>query len=128
MATDAFVQCRVSGETKARLRALATEHQLTESALLKRLLDHLLFRPSERVASASEQSEAPRGERLYVRLSEADRQLLQARADGRFMAEATYASLLLRAHLRGSTPLPKLELAALNRSVAELSAVRGALQ
>jgi hypothetical protein len=38
------------------------------------------------------------------------------------MAPATYASFLVRAHLRSLAPLPKEELAALKRSVAELGA------
>ncbi len=36
---------------------------------------------------------------------------------------ATYASVLLRAHLRQLTPLPKDELLALKRSIAELGAI-----
>lgn len=127
MATDSFVQCRVSSETKARLRAFASEQQLSESAVIQRLLDQTLFRPSELVASTSGRCDAPRSERLYVRLSRADRLLLQARADGRGMAEATYVSLLLCAHLRNSAPLPKTELAAFLRCIAELSAFRGSL-
>lgn len=39
------------------------------------------------------------------------------------MRPATYASVLLRAHLRGLPPLPKEELLALKRSVAELAAI-----
>jgi Bacterial mobilisation protein (MobC) len=39
------------------------------------------------------------------------------------MAAATYVSVLLRSHLRGLTPLPKEELAALKLAVSELSAV-----
>jgi hypothetical protein len=39
------------------------------------------------------------------------------------MAAATYASVLLRAHLRNLAPLPKDELIALRRSMAELRAV-----
>jgi Bacterial mobilisation protein (MobC) len=39
------------------------------------------------------------------------------------MASATYASLLLRAHLRNLAPLPKDELTALLRSMTELRAV-----
>ncbi len=39
------------------------------------------------------------------------------------MRPATYASVLLRAHLRQLTPLPKDELLALKRSIAELSAI-----
>ena len=39
------------------------------------------------------------------------------------MRSATYVSLLVRSHLRGVTPIPKDELLALKRSVAELSAI-----
>lgn len=49
--------------------------------------------------------------------------LLDARAAARSMRPATYASVILRAHLRKLTPLPKEELLALKRSVAELGAL-----
>lgn len=39
------------------------------------------------------------------------------------MAPATYASNLLRAHLRALTPLPEAELRALRQSTRELAAV-----
>jgi hypothetical protein len=39
------------------------------------------------------------------------------------MRPATYASVLLRSHLRQLTPLPKDELLALKRSVAELGSI-----
>ncbi len=39
------------------------------------------------------------------------------------MRPATYASVLLRAHLRQLTPLPKDELMALKRCIGELAAV-----
>ncbi len=39
------------------------------------------------------------------------------------MPAATYASVLVRAHLRDQVPLPKEELLALKRSVAELRAI-----
>jgi len=39
------------------------------------------------------------------------------------MAAATYASFLLRAHLRAVTPMPDRELAELKRSVATLGAI-----
>ena len=42
MAAEAFVQCRVAPATKAALRAAAERQQLTESALLKRMLDFVL--------------------------------------------------------------------------------------
>jgi hypothetical protein len=39
------------------------------------------------------------------------------------MAPATYVSVLVRAHLRTLVPLPKDELAALKRAIAELGGV-----
>ncbi len=42
MAADAFIQCRVTSETKALIRALADQQQVTKSALVKRLLDMVL--------------------------------------------------------------------------------------
>jgi len=60
---------------------------------------------------------------MLVRLRTEDKLLLDARAEARGMRPATYASVLLRAHLRGLTPLPKDELAALKHAVGELGAV-----
>jgi hypothetical protein len=39
------------------------------------------------------------------------------------MPAAAYVSVLVRAHLRSVTPLPKYELLALKRSIAELAAI-----
>ena len=125
MAANPCVQCRVTPSTKTRLRAIAQEHQLTESAVLKRLVETALLQtgggapwgvsgPVEPVA---------RGARLYVRLRPEDHVLLRERASGRAMAAATYASFLLRAHLRSVAPIPDRELAELKRSVAELGAI-----
>ncbi len=61
--------------------------------------------------------------RLYVRLTRGDGQLLQARSAARCLAPATYASILLRAHLRALTPLPGAELRAIRQSTRELAAI-----
>jgi antitoxin component of RelBE/YafQ-DinJ toxin-antitoxin module len=39
MAADAFVQCRVPAATKEALRAAAQRQQLTESALVRRMIE-----------------------------------------------------------------------------------------
>ena len=99
--------------------------QLTESALLKKLVETALLQTAG--VSASDVSEpiepVSRGARLYVRLRPEDHVLLRERASGRAMAAATYASFLLRAHLRAVAPIPDRELAELKRSVAELGAI-----
>jgi hypothetical protein len=63
------------------------------------------------------------GKPMLARLSADDRLLLDARAEARGMRPATYASVLLRSHLRQLTPLPKDELLALKRSIAELGSI-----
>jgi len=106
------------------LRVLAQERQLTESALLKKLVENALLQ----TGGASGLGVGPiqpvsRGARIYVRLRPEDHVLLRERATGRAMAAATYASFLLRAHLRAVAPIPDRELAELKRSVAELGAI-----
>jgi hypothetical protein len=63
------------------------------------------------------------GKPMLVRLSADDRLLLDARAEARGMRSATYASVLLRSHLRQLAPLPKDELLVLKRSIAELGSI-----
>jgi Bacterial mobilisation protein (MobC) len=124
MGSDHFVAARVSSETKSRLRALAERRQLSESALLKSLLEMMLQSAGSlenRVLEPCQRSH--RGARLYVRLRPDDRLLLHERAAARGMAGATFVSILVRAHLRNLAPLPKDELLALKRSVAELGAI-----
>jgi hypothetical protein len=67
--------------------------------------------------------EAPRTGRLMIRLRADDQILLRERAVARAMAPATYVSVLTRAHLRSLAPLPKEELLALKRTVAELGTI-----
>ncbi len=124
MGADQFIAARVSSETKSRLRSLAAKRQLSESALLKDLVELALGGS----ASPESDDEVPetkmvRGARLYVRLRPDDQLLLAERAAARRMAAATYVSVLVRAHLRHLAPLPHDELRALNRAVAELGAI-----
>ncbi len=105
MAAEAFIQCRVPQATKAALRVAAERQQLTESALLKRMLELVLHTAGAAEAGDFINADRPaRQARLYVRLTVGDRQLLQARSAARCLAPATYASNLLRAHLRALTP------------------------
>lgn len=108
---------------KSALHAAAVRQQRTESALVKHLLETML-----QTVEASDPNVAPvtqpvRVARLSVRLTVEDWVLLQARAAARHMAPATYASMLLRAHLRTLAPLPKEELSVLKQSIAELSSI-----
>ena len=124
MAASPCIQCRVDPQTKAALRALAGRQGLTESALLKRLVELML-----QTANAAQEttmvaaSRALRDSRLSIRLAPDDQRLLRERARARGIPAATYLSVLARAHLRELAPLPKPELLALERSVSELGRI-----
>ena len=130
-----ILKARVSPELKLQAKTVADRELLTEAAWLKRLVirevrsaDVTGTSPAEpRGAEASHRPAArdtsDRDVRVYVRLRHEDRLLLEARASARGMRPATYASVLLRAHLRQLTPLPKDELLALKRSISELAAI-----
>jgi predicted DNA binding CopG/RHH family protein len=111
----------VTRETKERFAAVARHQGLSDSALLKRLVELTLQTASagEVVTLAAERT--PRDSRLSVRIRPDDRLLLRERAAARGMAAATYVSVLIRAHLRGLAPLPKAEWLTLEKIVSELS-------
>ena len=103
---------------------LAYGQQLSESAMLKRLLGVALHGAGESSSIfAKADGKAVRASRLYVRLQADDQIILAERAAARSMASATYVSVLVRAHLRSLTPLPKDELLTLKQTIAVLTAV-----
>jgi hypothetical protein len=116
MRTTHLIAARVSPETKARFRSLAEQQQMTESALLKRLVDLAVRGAGEAEADVLKSpARRLRGARLCVRLHPDDQLLLSERAAARQMAAATYVSVLVRAHLRTLSPLPRAELTELKR-------------
>jgi len=125
MAADAFIICRVTSETKARVRALAARDGIGESTLIKQVLDVVLRTSS--LDGAPPLPAAPERaqdcQRLNVRLAPEIGRLLRERARARAMPSATYASSVLRSHLLGAAPLPKAEYLALAQVAAELSAI-----
>ena len=111
-------------EMKTLVRALAEREQITESALVKELLQVVLRTAALQGFPKLDELDRPnRDARLSVRLEPEDRQLLMGKATQRGLPSATYVSLLVRAHLRGVAPLPREELLALRHSIAELRAV-----
>jgi hypothetical protein len=108
---------------KAALRASAQRQQLTESALLKRMLELMLQTAPVPETDAVSPVRRARLARLYVRLTSADWAALRERAAGRNMAPATYASNVLRAHLQGRAQLLNAELASVKDSSRELRAI-----
>lgn len=124
MTADAFIQLRVTREAKARLRALAEREQISESTLVRELLDSMLRTQAQAgLPAVAEVEKASRDARVCVWLDDDDRVRLMNRALQRGMRSATYLAVLARSHLRGVAPLPKEELLALKRSIAELAAV-----
>ena len=125
MPADAFIHCRVPAATKAAFGVLARHQGMSDSALLRRIID--LSLQSAGVVSDTDAVAAPqpsaRMSRLTVRLRGDDQLLLQERAAARGMAPATYVSVLTRVHLRSLAQLPREELLALKRTVAELGAI-----
>jgi hypothetical protein len=123
MTDHALIAARVTLETKERVRRLAQRDGITESTLIKQLLDVVL-----RSSGLDEPRVAPpdklnRQGRLYLRMEAQDLRFLRERSKARGMASATYAALALRSHLRGSAPLPKAEYVAFMQSVEGLAAV-----
>lgn len=124
MAAEAFIHLRVSQEMKLQLRALAQRENRSESALIKQLLGVVLRGVGNAALATGQPNEsASRQARLSIRLQAGDHLLLRERAEARSMPAATYVSVLLRAHLRSMSPLPKEELLALKHSIAELASI-----
>jgi Bacterial mobilisation protein (MobC) len=124
MAAPPFVAARVTPEMKTLLRVLAEREQITESALVRQLLEVTLrMSAKEGFPKLDALEKVSRDARLSVRLATEDRILLCERATARGIPSATYVSVLVRSHLRNLAPLPKEELLALKRSVAELGAI-----
>lgn len=133
MSCTEILKARVSPELRSQVKSIADRELLSESTWLKRLVLREL-RASDQAnggnVQCSLQGGRPvrearrpgRGRPMLVRLRNEDRLLLDARAEARGMRPATYASVLLRAHLRKLAPLPKDELLALKRSISELAA------
>lgn len=123
MARMDIIGARVAPEIKARFRALAAHEQLSESALLMKVIELVLLRPTDASAVVNVSQRRPLSRRFSVRVTPDDLVLLDARARDRGMRAATYASVLIRAHLHSLAPLPKDELLVLKRSVSELGAI-----
>jgi hypothetical protein len=121
---DQFIVGRVSSETKARLRALAAKELLSESALIRRLVELVLLKAGlSPILTEPTGARSRRGARLMIRLRPDDQILLRERAAARGMPPATYVSVLMRAHLRSLAPLPAEELLTLKRTLGELGSI-----
>ena len=110
-------------DQKAGFAALALSRGLSESRLLGLLIDSVLERNPVDEAGDERQREAEEGDRITLRLRPGDGQCLRQRAQRRGMKYTTYAAALIRAHVRANPPMPLEELAQLERSLADVSAI-----
>lgn len=122
MSNTRILRTRLPVTTHTVVEAIARQQQLTESAWLRRLIETTL-QSSGVVVQAGSKDEPPRQARLMVRLLADDQALLHARATARGMPMATYASVVIRSHLRGVAPLPMEERALLNQAIGQLGAI-----
>jgi Bacterial mobilisation protein (MobC) len=124
MVADSLIATRVTADMKQGFAAIAHQQRLSESTLLRRLIQASLVSAGAIPTRVPEPIEPiANGIRVSVRLRPDDLLLLRERARAREMPTSTYVSLLIRAHLRNLTPLPTAELPALKGSVAELGAI-----
>jgi Bacterial mobilisation protein (MobC) len=136
MSCTETLKAHVSPEIKLQAKAIADHEFLSEAAWLKRLVLREIrecdgARGNEREPCRADAVRRPSREMrgpndckpILVRLRREDRLLLDARAEARGMRLATYISVLIRSHLRQLAPLPKDELLALKRSIAELATI-----
>jgi predicted DNA binding CopG/RHH family protein len=93
MPADAFIQCRVTSDMKALVKKLAEREGITESRLVKHLLETLLRTAAHEDVPAPAADKANRDARLYVCLGAEDRRLLKERSGARGLASATYVAL-----------------------------------
>ena len=113
----------VSADLKERFAAAAARQGLSESALLKRLVEQLLAAAGDKLTAIQRPAPVARDARLTVRLVPDDNRLLRERAAARGLPAASYVSTLVRAHLRSLAPLPDKELAALRSAVTQLATI-----
>jgi Bacterial mobilisation protein (MobC) len=137
MACTEFLKARVVPEIKLRVKAIADRDLISEATWLKRLVLREIL-ACDTAPGGEFESSRPEGIRrpiretrgakqggkpMLVRLRNEDRLLLEARGEAWGMRPATYASVILRSHLRKLTPLPKDEYLALKRSIALLASI-----
>jgi hypothetical protein len=127
MSESTHLSTWVCADAKERFAAAAARQGLSESALLRRLVEQMLA-SSGLETQALEPPPDHRDARVTIRLVAEDRALRRERAAARTVPAATYVSFLVRSHLRGVAPLPEREVSALRAAVSELSAYSRTLQ
>jgi len=123
MNANSLIAARVPSVIKQRFAVVAQRHGVSESVLLRRLIEDVLVTAGEAICKEKKAPDPQPPEKISVRLRPDDFRLLRDRAEIRKIRPATYVALFVRAHLRNLSPLPTEELAALKRSIAEVGAI-----
>jgi len=124
MNAASIIAARVPKDTKIRFGVMAQRHGVSESVLLRRLVEAALVTVGESTTREVVPTETvPVSEKISVRLQPEDFRLLLERAGVRQIRVGTYVALLVRAHLRNLSPLPTPELKALTHSIAQVGAI-----
>ena len=105
MSGNVHLKAWVSSDTKARFAAFARSQEVSESAMLKRMVEALIGDGSVCVGVVSPPGPVPASGRISVRLAVDDLLILRERSQIRGMPPATYVSYLVRSHLRHLAPL-----------------------
>jgi hypothetical protein len=105
VAGNPYIAARVDPSVKERFATLARQQGLSESQLLKRLVETAVTGTrSETPVQLGAVSPPPTTGKISVRLRSDDLLLLRERAQNRQMPTGTFVSLLIRSHLRRLTP------------------------
>ena len=123
MSGNKHLKAWVSRETKERFTEFARGQGVSESALLKRVVETLIGGNDVRNGAMAPVEQVPASGRLSVRLAVDDLLVLRERARSRGMPSSTYISLLVRSHLRNLSPIPDNELKALQHAIGQVSAI-----
>jgi hypothetical protein len=107
---------------ESSLRGARSESRAVQSKLLGLLVDAVLVRNPIEAAAEEVRGGAGRGDHVSPGLRPGDGRLLRPRAGTRHEIH-DLCRVLIRAHLRAHPPMPRGELAKLERSVAEVGAV-----
>ena len=121
------LKAHCSDATKAKFRALAKSHDLTESTLLRRMAVTIIAKQGDAnaVPPASEMrgGKGGRGSRVMLRLRPSEVQAIRALAEPQGYSAQAWIVRQLRHRLEGAVPFAKEELSAQHDAVRELSAV-----
>ena len=123
MARNKISAVRLSLQEKAQFASVAAGFGLSESALLKRLVDGAIDPARLGRQSFQEPPQGARLSKMLICLHPDVRTPLAERARARGLPAATYAAAVVRSDVLNLRPLPKVEMQAFEQGVVQLSII-----